>query len=91
MDRADLSFDYAAHAGRMVVILLFAANAVVYSVDNGLAAAAGMLLAIGAAAFGYVACSLAAYVEENDRGADKLILCSLVLCVLSGICFVLGA
>lgn len=86
-NRDALSFVNAAAAGRLVVALLFAANAAAYFANHSGYAIGGMVLAIGAAACGYFACSAAAYLQEDQ----KLTLGSIGLCVLSGVAFLMGA
>ena len=79
----------AAAAGRLVVILLFAANALSYFTGPTWYSVAGIALAIVAAAAGYFAAS---YAEWGDDGFDQTILfISMMACVASGLCFVLGA
>lgn len=84
---SEVSFLNAAAAGRLVVILLFAANAAAYLVNRNEYNIAGMLLAILAATLGYFACSAAAYAQNES----KLVLASIALSLLSGIAFLLGA
>jgi len=86
-ERDALSFVNAAAAGRLVVALLFAANAAAYFVEHSAYAAAGMLCAIGAASCGYFACSAAAYLQDSGKPT----LAAIALSVLSGLAFVAAA
>lgn len=78
----------AAAAGRLIVTLLFVANAVLYVEWHGVYALVGMTAAMAAAALGYFACSASAFYEETK--AQKLIACSIVACLLSGLAFLVG-
>lgn len=90
MPSKDTLFLNAAAVGRLVIVLLFAANAAVYFVEHSTWAVLGIILAILAGACGYFACSAAAYSDDPDAG-QKLTLASIVLCVLSGLAFLIGA
>lgn len=82
-----MSVESAAAAGRLVVTLLFAANAIVYLSHHAALSVAGMALAIIAATLGYFAASWEAY----DRDGQGLLLGSILASVASGIAFIVSA
>lgn len=79
----------AAAAGRLVVILLFVANVLVYFVKASWYGAGGMLLSIAAAGAGYFAASFDEYDLETE--SQRILVFSMMACVASGMCFALGA
>lgn len=82
----DSNLAAAAAAGRLVVTLLFAANAAAYLHAGSSWAVAGMVAAIISAALGYFAASAVAF---GDNGA-KLLNNSIAASVAAGIFFLLG-
>jgi hypothetical protein len=90
MPSKDAQFLSAAAVGRLVVALLFAANAVVYFVEQSTFAIIGIALAIVAATCGYFGCSAAVFSDHPDAG-QKQTTASIGFCVLSGIAFLIGA
>jgi hypothetical protein len=84
-----MSIESAAAAGRLVVGVLFGANAVVYAATQSNWATAGIAFSLLAATAGYFAASSAAFGEHAS--AQRVLLGSIAFSVLSGICFLIGA